>query len=325
MTTSGTILHTQRLSTEDGPGLRTTVFFKGCPLRCAWCHNPESISPKPQVHWLENRCIACHTCLSACPHGCLSNSGPGISIDRARCNGCGDCAAACPANALELLGVATTASGLLPELLKDRAYFGVSGGVTISGGEPTLQASFAAELLEGLHNAQVHTALDTCGLCVRTVLEKLYPLVDLFLFDLKLLDPARHRQHTGQDNALILDNLRWLARQIAATNGKALWIRTPLIPGATDDPQNLTAIGDFIAGQLDGSVARWELCAFNNLCRDKYRRLGLDWAYASTPLLTQSALDRAGDAARASGVDPSIVNVTGATQIQKQGIQDIKG
>jgi pyruvate formate lyase activating enzyme len=318
MEATGIILHTQRLSTEDGPGIRTTVFFKGCPLSCAWCHNPESISSKPQVQWLENHCIACHTCLEVCLDGCLSNGGEGIIIDRQRCQGCGECTKECPANAMELLGTSTSAVELLPELLKDRAYYGQSGGVTLSGGEPTLQASFAVELLAGLKAAQVHTALDTCGLCARPVLERLYPLVDLFLFDLKLIDSTRHRQHTGQDNSIILDNLHWLTRRIAGEqNGKKLWIRTPLIPGATDDPENITAIGRFIANETGGSIARWELCAFNNLCRDKYRRLGIEWAYASSPLLTQEELDRAGATARASGINPSIVFVTGATKIQK--------
>src|SRR5512146_2188358 len=132
---TGRILHLQRLSTEDGPGIRTTVFFKGCPLRCAWCHNPESLSLRPQVQWLENRCISCHTCLKACPDGCLSDSGGGIVIDRQRCQGCGTCAAECPSNALELLGRNVNAEALIPELVKDRAFYTASGGgVTLSGG-----------------------------------------------------------------------------------------------------------------------------------------------------------------------------------------------
>ena len=181
----GLILHTQRLSTEDGPGIRTTVFFKGCPLQCAWCHNPESLAYKPQVQWLENRCIDCRTCLEACPHGCLAKNGSGqVVIDRHRCDGCGDCTHACPSNALELLGRRTTAPELLAELLKDNTYYNTSGGgVTLSGGEPTFQASFTEELLQGLRRAGIHTALDTCGLCSRRTLERLLPWVDLFLFD----------------------------------------------------------------------------------------------------------------------------------------------
>jgi pyruvate formate lyase activating enzyme len=319
MTKEGMILHLQRLSTEDGPGIRTTVFFKGCPLRCAWCHNPESLSLEPQLQWLENRCIDCRTCLEACLSGCLSKDLDGrLMIDRQRCDGCGICARECPANAAELLGRCTTADELLPELLKDRAYYTKSGGgVTLSGGEPTFQVTFAEQLLEVLKTASIHTALDTCGLCAPHTLERLWPLVDLFLFDLKLYDPALHLHYTGQDNALILENLRWLAGQVHEHPGeKELWVRTPLIPGATYSYENITNLGAFVS-RLDGAVQRWELCAFNNLGRDKYRRLDLDWPYKETPLLQQTDLDQAGAWARLSGVDPQIVFVTGAALIEQ--------
>ena len=189
MTAEGLILHLQRLSTEDGPGIRSTVFFKGCPLRCAWCHNPESMALAPQVQWLESRCIGCNSCLTACPDGCLSREGDSLVIDRQRCNGCGVCVGECPSGTLELLGQCISAAELLPELLKDRAYYAASaGGVTLSGGEPALQPSFAAELLSALRSAGIHTALDTCGLCSTDVLARLWPLVDLVLFDVKLIE-----------------------------------------------------------------------------------------------------------------------------------------
>ena len=196
---------------------------------------------------------------------------------------------------------------MLPELLKDRAYYTKSGGgVTLSGGEPTLQASFAEELLDGLQAAAIHTALDTCGLCARRTLERLWPVVDLFLFDLKLFDPALHRRYTGQDNAIVLENLRWLAG--AGTRGaperRALWVRTPLIPGATDYPRKISLPSAPSWQELGSAVQRWELCAFNNLCRDKYRRLDLDWPYQETPLLQQADLEQAGEWARASGDRP---------------------
>jgi pyruvate formate lyase activating enzyme len=319
MTAEGMILHLQRLSTEDGPGIRTTVFFKGCPLHCAWCHNPESLSLKPEIQWLENHCIDCRTCLEACPTGCLSKDADGrLVIDRARCDGCGICARECPANAAELLGRRTTASELLPELLKDRAYYTKSGGgVTLSGGEPTLQVAFAEQLLEALQAASIQTALDTCGLCSPRILERLWPQVDLFLFDLKLLDPGLHRHYTGQDNAVLLENLHWLAGKVRELPGeKALWVRTPLIPGATATQENIAAIGAFVS-ELGSAVQRWELCAFNNLCRDKYRRLDLDWPYKETPLLQQAELEQAGEWARLSGVDPEIVFVTGAARVEQ--------
>ncbi len=314
--TLGRILHLQRLSTEDGPGIRTTVFFKGCPLRCAWCHNPESISPKPQTQWFAVRCIGCNTCLEACPNGCLSRGADGLHIDRQRCEGCGKCAQVCPAGALELLGRTVSSEELLRELLKDRAYYEASGGgATLSGGEPTLQPDFAEALLRGLKEHGISTALDTCGLCSEQTLDRLLPYTDLVLFDIKLLDPAAHRRFTGASNERILSNLLHILDFIRrAERPPALWIRTPLIPAATDSDENLRAIGSYLAEHLDGAISRWELCAFNNLCRDQYTRLGLEWDYAGLPLMTAEELARCEQVARSSGLRPDLVLATGATR-----------
>ncbi len=310
----GTILHLQRLSTEDGPGIRTTVFFKGCPLRCTWCHNPESLSPGPQLQWLENRCIGCHTCLKVCPNGCLSDSGSSIVIDRQRCQGCGTCAGECPSNALELLGKRVGVEDLLAELVKDRAYYLPSGGgVTLSGGEPAYQPLFAEALLHHLKSAGIATALDTCGQCSPQVLERLLPWIDLVLYDLKIVDSDLHHRHTGLENRLILENL---ARVIAS--GKTVWVRTPLIPGVTDSPENIEGIGAFLRLNSNANLERWELCAFNNLCRDKYRRLGMEWSFKSTPLFTQEQLDFAGACAKGSGFDPGRIFLTGAVRVENQ-------
>jgi len=316
----GRILHLQRLSTEDGPGIRTTVFFKGCPLHCAWCHNPESISPRPEVQWLEARCIGCHTCLNACPIGALEAGPEGIRIDRGRCSGCGICAEACPGGALELLGRTVTVDGLAAELLKDRAYYQASGGgVTASGGEPAMQPAFVAALFEHLQAAGVATALDTCGLASPQALARILPYVDLVLFDLKEIDAARHRAFTGQDNEDILRALLYVGdrvqdRAAGGAPSPRLWIRTPLIPGATASRENLEALGAWLAAHLDGLVERWELCAFNNLCRDKYRRLGMEWQFATAPLLTSGELSRWAEVARRSGVQPDTVVASGATR-----------
>jgi pyruvate formate lyase activating enzyme len=314
--TTGRILHLQRLSTEDGPGIRTTVFFKGCPLHCAWCHNPESISIQPQTQWFAVRCIGCQTCVETCPNGCLSMTPDGLQIDRARCEACGKCVEACPTGARELLGRSVTVEQVLAELLKDRAFYEKSGGgVTLSGGEPTFQVAFAEALLRSLKEQGISTALDTCGLCTRDTLERLLPYTDFVLFDLKVLDPVAHRQLTGASNQQILENLDYLREALPGRYpATALWIRTPLIPGATNADANLTAIGRHLAGCLDGTLARWELCAFNNLCRDQYTRLGLQWAYAGTPLMTPAELAHCEIIAKASSLPPELVLATGATR-----------
>jgi pyruvate formate lyase activating enzyme len=317
MVMKATILHIQRLSTEDGPGIRTTVFFKGCPLSCQWCHNPESISARPQVYWIENRCMDCQTCIKACPLGCLSSQVEGVVIDRVHCTGCGKCAEECPGNALELLGLRIDSDEMFSELVKDRAYYEKSGGgVTASGGEPTLQTEAVADLFTRLKAASIHTALDTCGQCSTRSLDKLLPVTDLVLYDLKEVDPVRHTDFTGRTNTQILNNLLYLSESLRRRFPETkLWIRTPLIPGTTASCENLLGLGSFIARNLDGILARWELCAFNNLCKDKYHRLGEPWAFAGVPLLTKDELSELEQVARRSGPNPAVIIATGATRI----------
>ncbi len=321
----GTVLELQRLSTEDGPGIRTTVFLKGCSLRCTWCHNPESLLPRPEVQWVGTRCIGCRTCLAACARGALSApSGSGaVQIDRATCDGCGRCAEACPSTALELLGRPWTVAQLVRELAKDRAYFAASGGgVTVSGGDATLQPDFVERLLRALREAGLHTALDTCGHTTPQVLERLLPHADLVLYDLKEIDPERHRRFTGQSNERILENAAAVASWIRARSGSpALWIRTPVVPGATATEENLAGIARFLAARLAGAVRRWDLCAFNDLCRDKYLRLGLPWQHAATPLLTAGQMERLADLARREVGGAAPVRWSGPTRLEGEGTE----
>jgi pyruvate formate lyase activating enzyme len=314
---TGRILNLQRLSTEDGPGIRTTVFFKGCPLHCAWCHNPESISMQLQTQWIAVRCIGCKTCVETCPNNCLTMTADGLVIDRERCEACGKCVDACPSGAREMLGRTVTVEEVLAELLKDRAYYEKSGGgVTLSGGEPTFQPDLAEALLRGLKENGISTALDTCGLCTSRTLDRLLPYTDLVLFDLKLLSPSAHREFTGVSNEQVLQNLNHIRDYIRSQERSInLWIRTPLIPGATNTEENLSAIGRYLADQVDGMLTRWELCAFNNLCRDQYTRLGLEWTYAKTPLMTRAELAHCEQIAKASGFHPDLVLATGATRV----------
>jgi len=307
------VLEIQRMSTEDGPGIRTTVFLKGCCLKCSWCHNPESISPQPQVQWIRSRCIGCETCLEVCPNGALSSEQDGILINRSVCKGCGSCAGECPSNALELLGKKWALDSLVAEVVKDRAYFEKSGGgVTVSGGEPIVQARFVAAFFAGLRKAGIHTALDTCGLCARDVLDSLLSHTSMVLYDIKEIDSDRHRQFTGSPNETILENLIHVSEYMRThAHPEQLWIRTPIIPGATARGDNIRGIGEFIASHLGDSVSRWDLCSFNNLCRDKYVRLGLDWPFKNAELLTKEFMEELAGVARDSGVDPDIVRWSG--------------
>jgi pyruvate formate lyase activating enzyme len=311
---TGLVLNIQRLSTEDGPGLRSTVFLKQCPLSCRWCHNPESISARPELQWFSTRCIGCRSCVPACRQGCITSGPSGVTIDRVRCDGCGTCAEECPSNALELLGRTMEADDLVAALCRDRAYYDSSGGgVTLSGGEPLAQPLFASAALRGLKARGVATAVDTCGFASSEGLEQVLPHADLVLYDVKMIDDDAHRALTGQGNEIILRNLRGIAAG-RSRGGPRIWIRTPLIPGATATAENLRGIGSWIAEHLGGTVERWELCAFNNLCRDQYSRLGIAWDYAGTALLDRQALEALGAQARSSGVDPCIVAVTGAAR-----------
>ena len=317
--TRGLVLEIVRMSTEDGPGIRTTVFFKGCPLKCKWCHNPESISIKPQVQWIGVNCIACDKCVNACPEGALSKSDSGIVIDRSLCKVCGTCVETCPSTAIEMLGKEWTVPDLVKELAKDRAYFELSGGgVTLSGGEAAMQFDFCLLLLKELKGVGISTALDTCGMAPLKNLEGLLPWVDLVLFDLKEIDLVKHREFTGAGNERVLENAVFVARFVKEhLHPRRLWIRTPVIPGATATEENIRGVGEFIAGSLDGAVERWELCAFNNLCRDKYLRLGMEWPFADTALLSRDDMEKFAAAARESGVEPSIVSWSGSTLLEK--------
>ena len=282
----GIVFNVQRFSVEDGPGIRTTVFLKGCPLCCAWCHNPEGLSPQPELMWYDVRCIGVRDCLEECPEDALELTSRGMCIDRARCTACGACAEACPAGALEVVGREWTPEGLFAEVEKDIVFYDTSGGgVTFSGGEPMLQADFVLAVARLCREAGIHVALDTCGAASWEQYERVLPFVDLVLYDLKTLDADRHQASTGVDNALILEN----GRRIAAA-GRPMWIRTPIVPGYTADTANITALGDFIAAELP-TVERWDLLAYTNLGQPKYRRLDLPYALEGAPILTRAEME----------------------------------
>jgi len=279
-----TTLDIQRMSSEDGPGLRTTAFLKGCPLRCRWCHNPESIAPQGEVLWHAARCIACGSCGGTGPHRTFEAAG------------------ACPTGALEAKGTPRDIAALCRELLKDRAYWGEEGGVTLSGGEPLLQEA-AIDLLRLLKAQGAHVAVDTCGLVPEARLRAALEHCDMVLYDLKLAYSARHIKWTGAGNEEILRNLQ-MAAQWAGQGGGRVWIRTPIIPGATDSGENIRGIGEILA-RLDG-IERWELCAFNNLCGSKYQSMGRAWEFEGIPLVTREKMDELCDIAKSTNACPDI-------------------
>lgn len=237
------IFDIRRYALDDGPGIRTTVFMKGCNLRCLWCHNPESLDPDPEISFYPRDCINCGDCVEACPVSACQLENP-ARIDREKCTRCGDCVEACPGKALRLIGRFYAVDELLEILLRDRMFYKVSGGgVTLSGGEPTLFLDYGAEILGRLKELGIHTALQTNGCFLwEEFRQKLLPQVDLVMMDLKLADGKKHREYTGQDNSLIFANLP----SLLAENPQRVLLRIPLIPGFTATLENLQALSQLL-------------------------------------------------------------------------------
>ncbi len=262
------IVDVKRGSLEDGPGIRTVVFFKGCPLRCVFCHNPEAQQPEPEIAFAEERCIRCGACVRACPRAAIDLGSPS-RIDRAGCDRCGLCVAACPGPALRLIGKYWAVEDLAELLLRDTPFYRHSGGgVTLSGGECTMFPDYLEALLRLLKQREIHVALETSG-CFdyAAFASKILPWLDLIFFDVKFIDPGLSVTYLGQSNDRILDNLRRLQAQSAVE----VYPRIPLIPGITDSPENLTAIVDHLCRLGAGSVS---LLPYNPLGLSAYARLG---------------------------------------------------
>lgn len=284
---SGLVFNIQKYSVHDGPGIRTTVFLKGCPLRCPWCHNPESISHQGEIVVLESRCMDCRLCRLACPYGTVI---PGDGVLPARnelCEVCGACVEACPTGGRKLIGQEMTVAQVMEVVLQDRVFYEDSGGgVTFSGGEPLAQPDFLRGLLEACRARGIHTTVDTCGLARTEQVLAIAPLTDLFLYDLKFMDDARHREYTGAPNVLILENLQALGRAAAQ-----IWIRVPIIPGVNDSEAELEAKARF-AATLSG-VRQVNLLPFHRTGFPKARRLGQDNAMAETQPPSAESMARA--------------------------------
>ena len=260
----GMVFDIKHFAVHDGPGIRTTIFLKGCPLKCAWCHSPESQNIGPDLLLDSEKCIGCKSCVDACPTNAILS--PGI-INKTACIMCGVCAEVCYAGAVEQIGKTMTTKEILGTLEKDRELLQSSGGgVTLSGGEPMAQPDFTIDLLRQLKDSGYNTALDTSGYAPWSIFEQALRYTDLVLFDLKHMDSVKHFQYTGKDNKLILENLSQASKQ-----GKRIWIRVPLIPGLNDDPEHLT----FLARHVQGlSVERTYLLPYHSLGVSKYESLG---------------------------------------------------
>ncbi len=252
------MFNVQRFSVHDGPGVRTTVFLKGCPLRCAWCHNPESRAAEPQLLLAGERCMRCGACEEACPTGAASGRG--------ECRACGRCAEVCPTGARSIAGTTMTAPQVLDEVLKDRDFYEGGGGVTFSGGEPLAQPAFLTACLDACRAQGLHTALDTCGYADESALMAAAALSDLVLYDVKASDPELHRRWTGVSNDVILSNLGALAR-----GHDNIWLRIPVVPGVNDDPAEMVT-ASALAARLPG-IRRVHLLPYHALGAGKAARL----------------------------------------------------
>ena len=292
----GVLTAIQRFSLHDGPGIRSTVFFKGCNMRCAWCHNPETLRVEPEVLYYRSKCVGCGACAQVCPSHRVE--GGKMVYDRAACADHGACAQVCFSGALEMCGKEYTVQDVLHEVMQDVDYYAQSGGgVTLSGGEVLLQPQFAAELLSALHKEGVHTAIESNLNVDFSTLEALLPDLDLVMCDLKLWDEDAHRRWTGAGNARIRENIARLPR-----SGKPFIVRTPVIPGVNDSEAEIAAIAGFV-GQLPG-LAYYELLNFNPLGGSKYQALDVDNAFAGARPLSEERMQALQAAAQA--VCPSV-------------------
>jgi len=272
----GTILDIKHYAIHDGPGIRTTVFLKGCPLSCEWCHNPESQRERPEILYYEDRCTLCGACISTCQQGAIGLDGGRLVLDQSLCIGCGDCVNVCPNGARELAGRQMSVEQVVSEVVKDTLFYEESGGgVTFSGGEPLLQAGFVRAVAARCAELDIHTALDTSGHATEKELLRVADVIDLFLYDIKVVDDAIHLAHTGVSNRSILRNLRVLDEM-----RKRIWIRFPLVPGVNDDEGSLSDLVDLLAPL--SAVEAIQVLPYHRAGAGKYRRLGREYIFAKT-------------------------------------------
>ncbi len=296
-TVTGTITDIQRFSIHDGPGIRTTVFVKGCNQRCFWCHNPETLDPRPQLQLFLDRCIGCGACYERCPQGAHTLVDGEHRFARDLCIACGKCVETCYAKALVLIGEVKTADQVIEVVLRDRTFYETSGGgVTVSGGDPMLQREFTEAILSGCRNEGIHTAIETAANVPWEWLERILTVTDLVMMDIKVMDSERHRAATGVPNERILANARRLSDK-----GVPLILRTPVVPGVNDDEDSIAAIASFIA-ELPGPKS-YELLRFHAMATHKYDSLGMPYKAAALKPPTSEVMERLTEVARSYGLE----------------------
>lgn len=267
----GQVFNIQRFSTDDGPGIRTTVFLQGCPLRCYWCHNPEGLEPRHRLSKNMERCVGCGNCLQVCPKGAVEERDGIYTVNRENCIGCGLCESVCSYGALSVYGREMTATEVIEQVMQDSLFYGEDGGITISGGEPLLQADFACEVLRMAKLRGITTAVETSGFGSFEQLERLSEVTDLFLYDVKCVTQSLHRKGTGQSNRLILENLKKLSEK-----GASILVRIPVIPSFNDSFLEFDKIFDYLK-EIPG-IRKVHLMPFHRLAADKYEHLGKEYA-----------------------------------------------
>ena len=309
---TGCYTNIQRMCSHDGPGLRSTIFLKGCPLHCTWCHNPETISSNYEIAWNKTKCIGCHECVKTCAAGAIQLLPNRIHIELNRCSFCHNCIEECPTKALTWYGKRITPEKAFKELLKDRSYYNESnGGITISGGEPLLQPKFTKKLLQLAKDADIQTAVDTTCFASWKTIQELLPNIDIVLIDIKLWNPIRHQQATGVDNAVILSNIRKIADYSRENKKPKIFIRTQLIPGVTAGEENIREISLFIKENLNGVLEQWELLLFHNMCAGKYQSLERIWKHAKTPMITKNQVTQLNKIIEECGINKDKFRIQG--------------
>jgi pyruvate formate lyase activating enzyme len=309
MSQSGPVFNIQRFSIHDGPGIRTTVFLKGCSLSCFWCHNPEGRRGVPELQYFPEKCIACGACVAACPHSAHEFVAGVHVFHRDRCETAGACIATCYSQALQLTGETMSVEQVMVEVSRDEAFYRSSGGgVTLSGGEPSLNREFSYEILSQCKSRMYHTAIETCGECPWESLDALLPVTDLVMMDIKQISPERHRAATGKSNERILQN----ARRLALTE-KPLVFRTPVVPTVNDAAEDIKGIAAFLcelneirkkhANGRGTPNLSYELLPFHKLASDKYHSLGLEYKAASLLPPTKEQMQNLGEVAKGYGIE----------------------